>query len=199
MKQILAITLTLIIGLSACKQDNNSGDKKTQLIELKKQQVELNTKIAALEKELNAGDTTKKVKSHFIQVTTAAPSVFNHFIELQGAVVADEEYFLNAKVPGAITKMNLKVGDRVSKGQVVGEIDDEMLRNQLAEIRKRYELANDVFLKQESLRKQNIGSEVQFLSAKNNFLSASEYSPFICPIIAMFIYATPIPLSKCNF
>ncbi len=168
MKQILAITLTLIIVLSGCKQDNNSGDKKTQLIELKKQQVELNTKIAALEKELNAGDTTKKVKSHFIQVTTAAPSVFNHFIELQGAVVADEEYFLNAKVPGAITKMNLKVGDRVSKGQVVGEIDDEMLRNQLAEIRKRYELANDVFLKQESLWKQNIGSEVQFLSAKNN-------------------------------
>jgi membrane fusion protein, multidrug efflux system len=168
MKQILAITLTLIVGLSACNQDNKGGDKKTQLVELKKQQAELNSKIAAIEKELNAGDTTKKVKSHFIQVTSATPSVFNHYIELQGAVVADEEYFLNAKVPGSITKMNLKVGDRVSKGQVVGEIDDEMLRNQLAEIKKRYELAVEVFQKQESLWKQNIGSEVQYLSAKNN-------------------------------
>lgn len=168
MKQILTITLTLIIGLSACNKDSQSGDKKTQLAELKKQQVDLNTKIAALEKELNASDTTKKVKSYFIQVTSATPSVFNHFIELQGSVVADDEYFLNAKVPGSIVKMNLNVGDRVSKGQVVGEIDDDMLRNQLAEIKKRWELANDIFQKQESLWKQNIGSEVQLLSAKNN-------------------------------
>lgn len=167
MKNILAILiLTSVFLFTACKKE--AADKKMQLTELKKQQADLNASVAKLEKELNASDTTKKVKSHFIQITQATPSVFNHFIELQGSVVADEEYFLNAKVPGTITKMNLKVGDRVAKGQVVGEIDDEMLRNQISEIKKRWELANDVFQKQESLWKQNIGSEVQFLSAKNN-------------------------------
>ena len=59
MKQILTITLILIIGLSACNKDNQSGDKKRQLAELKKQQVTLDASIAKLEKELNASDTTK--------------------------------------------------------------------------------------------------------------------------------------------
>ena len=168
MKQILAITLTLIIGLSACNKDSQSGDKKAQLAELKKQQTSLNASVAKLEKELNMSDTTKKAKSYFIQVTKASPSVFNHFIELQGSVVADDEYFLNAKVPGTITRMTLNVGDRVSAGQVVAYIDDDMQQQQLNEIQKRYELAKEIFIKQESLWKQNIGSEVQFLSAKNN-------------------------------
>ena len=153
MKQILTITLTLIIGLSACNKDSQSGDKKTQLAELKKQQATLDASIAALEKELNASDTTKKVKSFFIQVTLATPSVFNHFIELQGSVVADDEYFLNAKVPGTITRMTLNVGDRVSAGQVVAYIDDDMQQQQMNEIQKRYELAKEIFIKQESLWK----------------------------------------------
>ena len=168
MKQILTITLTLIIGLSACSKGDQSGDKKTQLAELKKQQATLNASVAKLEKELNMSDTTKKAKSYFIQVTQATPSVFNHFIEMQGSVVADDEYFLNAKVPGTITRMTINVGDRVSAGQVVAYIDDDMQQQQLNEIQKRYELAKEIFIKQESLWKQNIGSEVQFLSAKNN-------------------------------
>ena len=168
MKNILTfLTLITVILFTACKKE--AADKKTQLVELKKQQADLNASIAKIEKELSASDTTKKkVKTYFVQVTSATPSVFSHFIELQGSVVADDQYFLNAKVPGTVTRMNLKVGDKVSAGQIVGEIDDEMLINQLAEIKKRWELANDVFQKQESLWKQNIGSEVQLLSAKNN-------------------------------
>lgn len=96
------------------------------------------------------------------------PTVFNSFIELQGAVVAEDEVYVNAKVPGSITKVYIKVGDRVTAGQTVAEIDDDMMQSQMDEIKKRWELANDVFTKQEALWKQNIGSEIQFLSAKNN-------------------------------
>lgn len=170
MKNILPI---LIIGLTmlttSCKRDAaGGGDKKTQLADLKKQQADLNLKIAALEKELGAGDATKKDKVIVVTTQKVTPSVFQHFIELQGAVVADDEYFLNAKAAGSITKMNLKVGDRVTAGQVVAEIDDDMVRQQIEEIKKRWELASEVFQKQEALWKQNIGSEVQYLSAKNN-------------------------------
>jgi membrane fusion protein, multidrug efflux system len=170
MNKILAfLTLTVLIGLSACKGDGaKGGDKKMELAALKKQAADINAAIAKLEKELNANDTTKKVKSYFVQTTAATPSVFSHYIELQGAVVADEEYFLNARAAGSLKSVRIAVGDRVSAGQVVAEIDDDMLQNQMDEVKKRWELANEVFQKQESLWKQNIGSEVQFLSAKNN-------------------------------
>lgn len=169
MKKIFPIFLILIIGFAACKPSADSSDKAAQLAELKKRQAELTTQISALEKELSLSDTTTKTQKVFpISVMALTPSVFNHFVELQGAVVADDEYYLNAKVPGTITKINLKVGDKVRAGQVVAEVDDEMLQQQMNEMEKRYELAKDIFDKQESLWKQNIGSEVQYLSAKNN-------------------------------
>ena len=82
--------------------------------------------------------------------------------------MADEQVYLTSRVPGSVSKVYIKVGDRIRQGQVVAEIDDDMVIQQMEEVKKRWELANDVYLKQEALWKQNIGSEVQYLSAKNN-------------------------------
>lgn len=165
MKKTLSLLL-MIAFFAAC--GGKGTDKKTQLAELKVKQADLSAQISALEKELGASDTTRKEKIKYITTASVTPTVFNSFIELQGAVVAEDEVFVNAKVPGAINRVNIKVGDRVSAGQVVATIDNDMFSSQMDELRKRYELVNDVFQKQEALWKQNIGSEVQFLSAKNN-------------------------------
>jgi membrane fusion protein, multidrug efflux system len=165
MKKIYSIAL-VILTLTACKQE--APDKKTLLADLKKQQAELNSKVSTLEKELGKSDTTKKVKMNYIQITSAMPTTFSHYMEMQGAVVAEDEYFINAKAAGALKKVNVSVGSRVSAGQIVAEIDDDILQNQMDEIVKRYELVKDIYEKQDALWKQNIGSEVQLLSAKNN-------------------------------
>ena len=171
MKNILSI-LIIIVLFAACggKKDGAAkanGDKVAQLAELKKQQTALGTQISALEKELG-GANPKAEKVIAVAVETLAPSVFNNFIELQGSVVADEQVFLTSRVPGSVSKVYIKVGDRIRAGQVVAEIDDDMVLQQMEEVKKRWELANDVYLKQEALWKQNIGSEIQYLSAKNN-------------------------------
>ncbi len=165
MKKILSLLL-ITAFFAAC--GGKGGDKKAQLAELKVKQADLSAQITALEKELGASDTTKKEKIKYISVASVTPTVFNSFIELQGAVVAEDEVYVNAKVPGAINHVYIKVGDRVSAGQVVATIDNDMFSSQMDELRKRYELVKEVFQKQEALWKQNIGSEVQFLSAKNN-------------------------------
>jgi membrane fusion protein, multidrug efflux system len=171
MKNILSILLISAVFAACGKKDgataNAGGDKATQLAELKKQQADLGSKISALEKELG-GTQSKGEKIIPIAVETLTPSVFNSYIELQGSVVADEQVFLTARVPGSVSKVFIKVGDRIRAGQVVAEIDDDMVLQQMEEVKKRWELANEVYLKQESLWKQNIGSEVQYLAAKNN-------------------------------
>ncbi|NJN34742.1 MAG: efflux RND transporter periplasmic adaptor subunit [Saprospiraceae bacterium] len=211
----LISSLLLALIFSACG-GKQAVDKKTQLANLKTQQATLNSQISTLEKELNASDTTKKVKVKFISTMAATPSVFNHFIELQGAVSADNEYFLNAKVAGAIKSVSVGVGSRVSAGQIVAEIDDDILQNQMDELLKRYELAKDVFEKQESLWKQNIDSEVQYLSAKNNkealekgmatLTKSREYYKIVAPIAGIVdetmtlkvgqVVAPGVPLAK---
>ena len=172
MKNILSILIITVL-FAACggKKDGAAttanGDKVAQLAELKKQQAALGTQISVLEKELG-GANPKAEKVIAVAVETLAPSVFNNFIELQGSVVADEQVFLTSRVPGSVSKVYIKVGDRVREGQVIAEIDDDMVVQSMEEVKKRLELANDVYLKQEALWKQNIGSEVQYLSAKNN-------------------------------
>ena len=170
MKNILSILgLTLLFAACGEKDGNGAnGDKVAQLAELKKQQTALNTQISTLEKEMGGPDAAKKEKVIAVAVQALTPSVFNTYIELQGSVVADEQVYLTSRVPGSVSKVYIKVGDRIREGQVVAEIDDDMVIQQMEEVKKRLELANDVYLKQEALWKQNIGSEVQYLSAKNN-------------------------------
>jgi membrane fusion protein, multidrug efflux system len=171
MKNILSILLITAVFAACGKKDggtNANAEKTAQLAELKKQQTDLGSKISALEKELGKSDTTKKEKVIAIAVETVSPTAFNNYIELQGSVVADEQVFITGRVPGSVSKVYIKVGDRVRAGQVVAEIDDDMVVQQMGEVQKRWELANEVYLKQDALWKQNIGSEIQLLSAKNN-------------------------------
>ena len=162
-------SFALAIAISACggKKTDATAAKKAELAELKRQQTELNGKISALEKELGVS-LNKDAKTKTVSVLPLAATPFNHFLELQGSVVADDEVYLNSKMPGLITKVYLKVGDKVQAGQTVAEIDDNMVRQGMNELQVRLKLARDLFMKQESLWKQGIGSEVQYLTAKNN-------------------------------
>ena len=172
MKNILSILLITTFFAACGKKDgaanaNVNGEKIAQLAELKKQQADLGGKISALEKELGGNDA-KAEKVISVAVEAVSTTAFNNYVELQGSVVADEQVFITGRVPGSVSKVYIKVGDRVRAGQVVAEIDDDMVLQSMEEVKKRWELANDVYLKQEALWKQNIGSEVQYLSAKNN-------------------------------
>lgn len=173
MKKIISARFLLLVPFSffivlfsACKKADTTSDPKTQLAALKKQRTTLDTQISDLEKKVNGG--VKKEKTNYVSVIPLVATNFTHTIDLQGAVVADDEVYVNAKVPGALKRVSINVGDHVTAGQVVAEIDDDVLSQSMEEIKKRYELASDLFQKQDALWKQNIGSEVQYLSAKNN-------------------------------
>lgn len=158
--------LGLISLMIACKP-GPGGDKKATLEKLKKQRGELNKQIAEIEQELAAGDTAKKEKVANVIVGTIIPSAFKNYIEVQGKVDADENVSLSPETPGVITKINVKVGDEVQKGQLLAETDNKVLQQSIAELQSGIELANTMYQKQKNLWDQKIGTEVQFLSAKN--------------------------------
>ncbi len=162
LKALFAICL---LFFASCGTKETASDPKTQLTTLKAQRDKLNTDISALELKLNGGK--KKERINYVSTTAVKTTNFTHSIDLQGSVVADDEVYVNAKMMGAITSVMIKVGDKVKAGQVVATIDDDIMVTQMDEIRKRMELANELYTKQEALWKQNIGSEVAYLSAKN--------------------------------
>ena len=87
---------------------------------------------------------------------------------MQGNVESDDVVNASSEVGGRLTQMNVKEGQYVKRGQKIAEVDLENLQKNIAEVEKSLELAVDVYERQARLWDQKIGSEIQYLQAKNN-------------------------------
>jgi RND family efflux transporter MFP subunit len=106
-------------------------------------------------------------KTKTVEVISMTPQLFNSYIDIQGKVDATENVSLNAEMPGTISKINVSLGQEVSTGQVLAEMDSKALQQGMAELQSGMELANTMYEKQKNLWEQKIGTEMQFLQAKN--------------------------------
>lgn len=159
------IFFLLMVIAAACSKP---ADKKSELAKLKKQHDELSIKIKALETELQVSDTSKVSKVTSVSITEAAPAEFNHFLEVQGKVDGEDNIAVSAQMAGAITAVFVKEGDKVRKGQILAQIDNSIVQQQIASTKQQLDFATNLYTKQKALWDQQIGSEVQFLTAKNN-------------------------------
>ncbi len=189
MKHFLILASALFV-LASCG-GGKSGDKKAELEKLKQQQSDLSTKISALEKELSASDSTAGHQK-VVAVTNAATGSFSHFIELQAKVDADENVNVSPMMPGTVSKILVKVGDDVRAGQVLAELDHAVASSGLEELKSQLAFANQVFVKQKNLWDQKIGSEIQFLTAKNTKESLEKRLTTMNETIAMSKITSPI-------
>lgn len=168
MNRIIAIaSFACILGLASCGGGN---DKEAQLQELKEQQASLQEQIEELEAELKAEgkSVAAQQKTVPVSVTALEQDTFRHYLEVQGRVDFTQNVMVSAKVPGVLTSMRVERGDRVSKGQTMATIDAQVLEQSIAEVKTRLDLANIAFEKQQNLWNQKIGTEMQYLTAKNN-------------------------------
>ncbi len=159
-------------GQGAKEKKGSLGDKKAQLEKLKTDQVALATKIKTLEEEIAKLDTAagKNDKAKLIAVTPVVTEDFSHYIDLQGKIDADNISYIappNGQ-GGLVTDLYIKEGQFVKKGQLILKMDDKVLRQQVKISETQLALAKDLYQRQKNLWDQNIGSEVQLLSAKTN-------------------------------
>lgn len=177
MKNIFLLLIAVVV-LTSC------GGKKEQSVEeviatkdlkqirakkaaLDKKQLLLTKEINLLASEISKLDTNKKVP--LISVLETKEQLFEHYIEIQGNVQTKQNVLVYPETPGQITRIYVKEGQRVSKGQVLARIDAGGLPNQLAQTEAAANLAKTTYERQKRLWDQKIGSEIQFLQAKTNY------------------------------
>jgi RND family efflux transporter MFP subunit len=161
---ITNVAFSLLL-LSAC---GGGGDKAQQLEALKKEQAALSKKIAQLETELaGAGNAAISVKAKEVTVTELTPRPFDHYIQTQGKVESMENILVSAKMMGIVTSVYARAGEAVAKGQTLAQIDNSVIVRSIEELKSGLELANTVYERQKNLWDQKIGTEIQFLQAKN--------------------------------
>ncbi len=189
MKNIL-ILATFSILFFAC--GNSAPDKKTELENLKKEQATLAEKIKKLETEIAANDTTAKIKMLDVEITPVAAIPFKSYVQVQGKLDADENVNVSAQMGGTVKSIYVKEGDQVKAGQILVELDDAVMRQGIEELKNQLAFATDLFEKQKNLWDQKIGSEVQFLSAKNNKESLEKKMQTMNEQLAMYKIKSPI-------
>jgi membrane fusion protein (multidrug efflux system) len=162
---LAAVVITAMIACGG--KQAGSDDPTAKLAALKEQRTKLESEITALEKELEAqGKIERRLRT--VAVTDVKVTPFRHYIDLQGRVEADESVNVTSQVPGALRAVYVDNGDYVKRGQLMAQLDDAVMMKSVDEVKGQLKVAEDLFNRQKSLWEQNIGSEVQFIQAKNN-------------------------------
>ncbi len=177
MKKIYTIIILTLI-LTSCGTDkkksveaviatNNLEEIRAKKEQLISKEIELVEQLNLLEEKIEELDTTKRVP--LISTFIAKEEVFYHYLELQGNVSTKDLLVIYPEYSGILTKVYVKEGQQVSKGQTLAKIDDGGLSQQLSQLQIQTDLAKTTFERQERLWNQNIGSELQYLQAKSNY------------------------------
>lgn len=176
MKKIYSLLIVTLVLVSCGdkKQSVDSVIESGDLTQIRKkkadldtQQQELAAQIKLLDAEIKKLDPQEKVP--LITTFATKQEIFNHFVELQGNVDTKQNLLIFPEFSGILSKVYVKEGQKVSKGQTLAKIDDGGLSQQIAQLQIQADLAKTTYERQERLWKQKIGSEIQFLQAKSTY------------------------------
>ncbi len=178
MKYIYTL-LTATLLLTAC-----GGDKKSKSVEdlvasnnlealiekreeIDAKQLEFAAQLKLINDRISELDTVKKLP--LVTSLLIESEKFDHFLELQGNVKTKQNLVIYPEMGGTLTRVYVKEGQNVTKGQLLATIDDGGLSQQVAQMQIQADLAKTTFERQERLWQQKIGSEIQYLQAKSSY------------------------------
>lgn len=176
---VLAATVMLAsCGASTSEGSGAAKEQKAKLAELKKQKEKIEGEISELEALIVKLDpsSAKPENAKLVAFAAIAPESFTHYIDLQGKIESENISFVTPRGGGGQVKaLFIKRGDEVKKGQLILKLDDALPRQSLLAAEKGLEtlktqlsFAKTLYQKQKNLWDQNIGTEVQLITAKNN-------------------------------
>ena len=160
-----------LIGISLMLSCGKTSKQSASLLELNSnkrdliQQIDsLSSLLKSVELNISKLDTNKRLTR--VTALKSEEKMFQHFIEVQGSVEADQSVELYPESSGNITKIFVREGQSISKGRPLVQIDNSILESSKVELQTQLDLAATTFERQKRLWNQNIGSEIQYLQAK---------------------------------
>lgn len=167
MKKIIII---LLIGFTvACGNTETTPEAIKNQIQAHKDEISnLEDKIAKLEKDLEDAGYTEEKSKILIKAQAATKKHFAHYVEVSASLEAVNSAFISPEIGGQVQTIHVSEGQFVSKGQLLVSLNADIINASIKELETGLELAKTVFEKQEELWSQKIGSEIQYLEAKNN-------------------------------
>lgn len=109
-----------------------------------------------------------------VTTLTVETGPFDHYFTVQGNVESDRLAQVFPLTQATVRRVLVEEGQYVRKGQVLIELDNDIVSSNQDELETRLGLAKDVLARQERLWEQGIGTEVQLLEARTNVEALEE-------------------------
>lgn len=161
------ITLSIASILISLLMFSCGTSSTSSLDDLQSKKDSLKAELALVNEQIMLLDTTKEEVILMVTSTNVEQKDFQHKIELQGQVEADQNILINAEAGGIIRNIHVKEGQYVNKGQTLITIDAEILQRNIDEINTALEMADYMYDKQLALKEQGLGTEIELEQAKN--------------------------------
>jgi len=169
MKNISILVILFLATACGQKDLTKIQKKQEQLLEKEKDLVSLKKEILDLKREIQSLDTNARENAIAVMAKEVKKGIFKNPFEVQGIVKSDKNVLVSPEVPAKIVRLLVKEGQKVSKGQIIATLDGSTANAQINELKGSLELAKLNFEKQQRLWNKNIGSEMQYLQAKNQY------------------------------
>ncbi len=157
----------------ACNSIKSKNDELSVMVSERDSLITLKDKINLRLGELEEGianlDTSRRLA--LVTVVESKQDTFEHFVNVLGEVQAEKNAEIFPETPGTIRAIYVKVGQYVNKNDLLLGLDTEVIKRSLDEVNVQLDLAKTVFEKRKRLWDQKIGSEIEYLQAKNQFES----------------------------
>lgn len=164
--------LFVLMFLASCNAPTDKAQLEKQLAKLQKEAAEITAQIAKIEAEIaSLSDSSDHSLLITVEIQELATASYSTRSEFQATVESDNNTVVSAENGGLVQKIHVKEGQQVTAGQLLISLDASLVQTQIEEINKALELAETVFAKQTRLREQKVGTEMQYLEAKNRYES----------------------------
>jgi membrane fusion protein, multidrug efflux system len=156
------------------RQENPQAIRDS-IAEYRQQILGLNREISRLERQLaGMGERVQARDARRVRVIQIQAREFTHYFTINGSAEAVLDATISPEINGQITGINVARGDRVAPGQMIAQLNTSVIETNIEEVRTNLELAEIVYERQRRLWEQDIGSEMQYLEARNTYRSLQQ-------------------------
>jgi len=163
------IFAVLILFLASCNTSNSDQAIRKKIEANKLEIAKLTLETQELENVLSGlGSESSSNEKIAVESLSLNFQPFSHFIEVSGTAEAVKEAYISPELSGQIREIYVKEGDYVRQGQALIKLNAEIAESNIADLQASLDLATVVYEKQARLWEKGIGSEIQYLNAKNS-------------------------------
>ena len=191
MRFIYSIVFFSLVAASCGGKKTDLKSKKAELEKLKTEIAKLQAQARKLEQEIAVLEPSK-AKGKAVETEELKSGEFSSYLSIEGKADAEQSTIATAQVPGTVTAVLVKAGDMVSAGQALAYLDNTALRQSRVQLEQQITFANTLFEKQKRLWQQGVGTEVQYLSAKNQKEALEKNLATLDAQLAMYTIKSPI-------